>query len=242
MVRMQSRMGDLAPKLEELKKKHANDKTRLQQETMRLYREEGINPAGQLFTCLPMAIQMPIWVALWISLSSNIAMRLQPFFWWIDDLTAPDALYTFASPLNLPLVGQLPAFNLLPFLLAIAMYFQQKLMPKPKPNPNATEQQIQQQQMMQKMGPLMAVMMLFIFYKAPSGLTLYIMFSTIFGAYEQHRIRKHIKDREEAGTLHKKAKDKPGMPKRPPGPLARMLNRLQSAADDAQKSSPRSRR
>ncbi len=239
MVRMQSRMGELTPKLEELKKKHANDKTRLQQETMRLYREENINPAGQILTCLPMLIQMPIWVALWISLSGNIAMRLKPFVLWIDDLTAPDALYTFSSPIQLPFLGPIPDFNLLPFLLAIAMFFQQKLMPKPKPNPNATEQQIQQQQMMQKMGPLMAVMMLFIFYKAPSGLMLYIMCSTAFGAYEQHRIRKHIKKREEAGTLHKKP-DKRESPKRPPGPFARMLNRLQAAAEDAQKA--RSRR
>ena len=68
----------------------------------------------------------------------------------IDDLTAPDALYTFSSPIQLPFAIEIPAFNLLPFLLAIAMYFQQKLMPKPKPNPNATDQQKQQQEMMQK--------------------------------------------------------------------------------------------
>ena len=238
MVRMQSRMGDLSPKLEEIKKKHANDKTRLQQETMRLYREEGINPAGQLFTCLPMLIQMPIWVALWISLSGNIAMRLKPFVFWIDDLTAPDALYTFSSPIQLPFSIEIPAFNLLPFLLAIAMFFQQKLMPKPKPNPNATEQQVQQQEMMQKMGPLMAVMMLFLFYNAPSGLTLYIMCSTMFGAIEQAFIRKDIKKREEAGTLHKKPAKK-NSSDRPPGPMARMLNRLQTAAAEAQKTQKR---
>ena len=239
MVRMQSRMGEVSPKLEEIKKKYANDKTKLQQETMRVYREEGINPAGQIFTCLPMLIQMPIWVALWISLSGNIGMRLKPFVLWINDLTAPDALYTFSSPIQLPFVDvEIPHFNLLPFLLAIAMYFQQKLMPKPKRNPNATEQQIQQQEMMTKMGPLMAVMMLVLFYKAPSGLTLYIMCSTMFGALEQHFIRKDIKKREEAGTLHKKPskKDSPG---RPPGPLARLLNRLQTAAEDAQKTKSR---
>jgi len=234
MVRMQHRMQELAPKIEEIKKKYANDKQRLNQEMMKL----NINPAGQMLTCLPMLIQMPIWVALWISLDNNFLMRHEPFFWWIKDLAAPDALYTFAKPLIVPLLGwSLPSFNLLPILLALFMYTQQKLTPKPKPSPNMSEQQIQQQQMMQKMMPLMSIMMLVIFYKAPSGLTLYIMSSSLFGTIEQYLIRKNIKRHEEAGTLHKPAKPKrlpgdetPGKPRRPG-----FMDKLHRMAEDAQK-------
>ena len=104
MVRMQQQMGEFAPKIEDIKKKFANDKARIQQETMKLYREHGINPAGQFLTCMPMVIQMPIWFALFLSLSNNIGMRHQPVnFTWINDLTAPDAMFEFSSPL--PLIG-----------------------------------------------------------------------------------------------------------------------------------------
>ena len=235
MVRMQQRMGDLGPKMENLKKKFANDKARLQQETMKLYRDSGINPATQFLGCLPMVIQMPIWVALYLSLSNNIHMRHQPFFGWIQDMTAPDALYTFASPITIPIVGwTLPAFNLLPFLMAVSMYFQQKLQPKPKPNPNATQQQRDQQEMMQKMMPMMSIMMLIFFYKMPSGLNLYIGASSLFGTLEQWRIRKHIKQHEEDGTLEptppkKQATPAPPERRQAPGWFARLQKKVEEA-------------
>ncbi|MGB2984747.1 MAG: YidC/Oxa1 family insertase periplasmic-domain containing protein, partial [Phycisphaerae bacterium] len=237
MVRMQQRMQDLAPKIEEIKKKYANDKARLNQEMMKL----NINPAGQLVTCLPMMIQMPIWIALYLSLSNNILMRHEPALYgltWVKDLTAPDALYTFSSPIHVPLLGwEILAFNLLPILVSVFMYTQQKLQPKPKPNPNATEQQRQQQEMMQKMMPMMSIMMLLIFYKMPSGLNLYIMSSSLFGTIEQYLIRKHIKQREAAGTLHKPDKKKGGdqaAQPRKPGKVS-FFQRLQQMAGEAQK-------
>lgn len=235
MVKMQHRMQEMAPKIEEIKKKYANDKARMNQEMMKL----NINPAGQLLTCLPMVIQMPIWVALYLSLSSNIQIRHEPFlFTWVHDLTAPDALYTFASPITVPLVGWvLPDFNLLPLLLAVFMYLQQKTQPKPKASPNMTEQQKQQQQMMQTMMPMMSIMMLLFFYKAPSGLNLYIMCSSFFGMIEQHYIRKHIKEREEAGTLHKPEKPKTDEPPRKKrADQMTFFEKLQNMADQAQKS------
>lgn len=241
MVRMQQRMGAFAPKVEELKKKFGNDKARLQQETMKLYREHGINPATQMLTCLPMFLQLPIWVALFLSLSNNIQLRHQPFvlFPWVNDLTAPDALFTFPTPITIPLVGwELPTFNLLPLLVALFMYLQQKLQPKPKPNPNATEQQRAQQEMMQKMMPLMSVMMLVFFYKMPSGLNLYIMFSSLFGAIEQHRIRKHVKEKETPGSATGPVqKPKPPKPKRPGG--MSFFEKLQKMAEEAKKAQPR---
>lgn len=236
MVRMQQKMGEFTPKIEELKKKYGKDKARLQQETMKLYREHGVNPAGQILGCLPMFLQMPIWVALFLSLSNNIGMRHQPLhFTWIRDLTAQDALFTFSSPL--PLIGA--SFNLLPLLVAVFMYLQQKLQPKPKPNPNMSDQQRQQQEMMQKMMPMMSIMMLIFFYKMPSGLNLYIMFSSLFGTLEQIRIRKLIKEREERGELHKAPRKGNASPAgRKPG-KASFFERLQKMAEEAQKSQPR---
>ncbi len=235
MVRMQHRMQEMAPKIEEIKKKYANDKARLNQEMMKL----NINPAGQLMSCLPMVIQMPIWVALFLSLSSNIGMRHEAAFWgltWISDLTAPDALIRFATPITIPGVGwKLTSFNLLPLFVSLFMYIQQKLQPKPAPNPNQTDQQKQQQDMMKMMMPMMSIMMLLFFYKAPSGLNLYIMCSSMFGAIEQHRIRKHIKEREAAGTLHAppKKKNKDDALGKRPGRLS-FLERMQKMADEAQ--------
>ena len=245
MVRMQSKMGEFAPKLEELKKKYGGDKAKMQQEQMKLYREEGINPAGQILNCLPMFLQMPIWVALFFSLSNNIGMRHQPFhFTWITDLTAMDCLYEFSSPIVIPLLGwKIACFNLLPILVAVFMYTQQKLQPKPKPNPNATDQQRQQQEMMQKMAPMMSIMMLVIFYNMPAGLNLYIMCSSLFGTIEQHRIRKHIREQEDAGTLHKPAKkpksevlDGSGRKKKS------FLQKMQAMADKAQETQATSHR
>ncbi|MFQ5413357.1 MAG: membrane protein insertase YidC [Phycisphaerae bacterium] len=241
MVQAQQRMGELQPRMEEIKRKYANDRARQQQEQMKLFKETGVNPASNFLGCVPMALQMPIWIALYISLSHNIGMRHEPFFYgltWINDLTTPDKLYTFAKPFKLPLLGEIPSFNLMPFLLAVSMYTQQKLMPKPKPNPNMSEQQRQQQATMQAMMPMMSIMMLFIFYKMPSGLNIYIMASSLFGALEQAHIRKHIREQEEAGALDARHAKKTA------GPLRRLLaglrkpqwvQQLQKAAEDAQK-------
>ncbi len=242
MTRMQKAMGDLQPKFEEIKKKYANDKAKMQEEQMKLYREMGSGPLTGIMGCLPMALQMPIWVALWISLSNNILMRHKPFFSWIDDLTAPDAFYTFSSTIFVPLVGwEIDSFNLLPILLAIFMYTQQKLMPKPTPNPNMSDEQRRQQDAMQKMLPIMNIFMLIIFYKAPSGLTLYIMCSSAFGTIEQLQIRKRIAKMEEDGTLMKPktagmAAAKEGATLKAPG----WLERLQQMAEQAKKDPGRS--
>jgi YidC/Oxa1 family membrane protein insertase len=238
IVRMQQKMADFAPAAEELKRKYANDKARLQQETMKLYREHGINPIGQIAGCLPMILQMPIWIALFLSLSNNVRIRHEGTFFlpWIHDLTAPDALLTFSNPL--PLIGD--SFNLLPILVAIFMYIQQKTQPKPKPNPNASEQQRMQQETMQKMMPLMSFVMLFIFYTMPAGLNLYIMCSSFFGWMEQTYIRKHIKERQDADTspYPKGGADAPLKRKKRAGEMS-FIEKLQKLAEDAQKARPR---
>lgn len=242
MVRMQKRMGDLQPKLEEIRKKYANDKLKQQQEVAALWRDAGINPAGQMLTCLPMFFQVPIWGALYLSLATNILMRHQPFLWsWPRDLTAPDGLLTF-SPIHLPIFGTLESFNLLPFLLGASMYIQQKLMPKPPTPPNQTPEQKAQAETMQTMMPMMSVMMIFLFYRAPSGLNLYIMASSIFGAIEQHRIRTHIKEQEALGTLYgPKRKETPAGPRRK-SRIELWLERVQKMSEQARRNAHGARR
>lgn len=235
MVKMQQAMGKLQPKLEEIKKRYANDKVRLQQETMRLYKEEGVNPAGQMLSCLPMVLQMPIWIALYSSLNNNIAMRHEGFFLWIRDLTGPDQLIPFTSGFQLPLVGEVTALNLLPLLVGLTMYIQQKLMPKPSaPATGQSDQAAQMQKQMQTMMPLMSIFMVLIFYNMPSGLNLYIMTSSILGALEQWRIRKHVEAEKERLDREPPLVTDPGpKPKKPRPPS--FLERLAKKADDAQK-------
>ncbi len=227
MTRMASQMALLQPKMEEIRKKFANDKTRLNQEIMKLYQQEGVNPAGQMLTCLPMMCQMPVWGGLWAALNFTVEMRHQPFCLWIKDLTAPDALFEWATPL--PLIGT--TFNLLPPLLGISMFLQQRLMPKPaaavKQGSKTSDQMAQQRMMMY----FMSVFMVFIFYNAPSGLSLYIMASNFFGLLEQHRIRKHIKEQEEAEKARGPQKTADKKPFRKP----RFLEKLEKMAEDAKK-------
>ncbi|MFQ5490553.1 MAG: YidC/Oxa1 family insertase periplasmic-domain containing protein [Phycisphaerae bacterium] len=245
MMKMQKQMGKLAPKMEEIKKKYANDRARMNQEVQKLYQTEGVNPAGQMLTCLPMFLQMPIWVALWTSLNNNIGMRHEPFCLWIRDLTAPDALIELGSSFHVPLlgnmIGPITSLNILPILWAISMYAQQKLMPKPPKPAGQSSAQSDQAAQMQKMMPLMSVMFALILYNAPSGLTLYIMASTVFGTLEQVRIRQHIRELEEQGGGAGADAKKPKGPRGPlwlqriKGQVASQWRHAQQQADQAHK-------
>jgi YidC/Oxa1 family membrane protein insertase len=186
------RMGKLAPKMEELKKKYANNKAELQKQIAVLYREQGASPVTGM---LPMFIQMPIWIALYSAIYASVSLRGAAFLpFWITDLSAPDALIRFKT-IAIPLLGwKVSSLNLLPIMMGVAFYLQQKLMPQSATT--STNPQMQQQQKMMKiMMPIMFPLML---YNAPSGLNLYIMASTFAGVIEQYVIRKHIREKEEA--------------------------------------------
>jgi YidC/Oxa1 family membrane protein insertase len=186
-----SKFSKLAPKVEQIKKKYANNKTELNKHLMELYKEQGASP---IMGMLPMMVQMPIWIALYSAIYASIELRGAAFLpVWITDLSAPDALFRFTA-VRLPLLGKLDSFNLLPILMGVAFYLQQKLMPK-QAGASANPQVAQQQKMMMIMFPLLFPFML---YKAPSGLNLYIMASTFAGVIEQYVIRKHIREKEEA--------------------------------------------
>jgi len=187
-----NKFSKLAPMAEQLKKKYANNKAELNKQLMHLYKEQGASP---LMGILPMMVQMPIWIALYSAIYASIALRGAAFLpVWITDLSAPDALFRFPA-ITIPLFGKLDSFNLLPILMGVAFYLQQKLMPKQATAASANPQIAQQQKMMMIMLPLLFPLML---YKAPSGLNLYIMASTFAGVIEQYVIRKHIRGQEEA--------------------------------------------
>ena len=195
------RLGKLGPEAEALKKKYKDQPDELNKAMMQLYKQQGMTP---VLGCLPMFLQMPIWIALYAALQSTFELRHAPFlhffgipFTWINDLAQPDRLIAFSTPLSLPFGWKMYGINLLPLLLGVVFFLQQKFTPKP---PTMTPEQEQQQKMMMWMTTLMFPLFL---YGGPSGLNLYIFTSTAFGIVESKRIRKHIKEREEAEKANK---------------------------------------
>ncbi len=189
------KMGKMGPEMERLKKKYADNKEDLNKAMMQVYKEQGFTP---ILGCLPMFLQMPIWIALYSSLQSTFELRQEPFLrigslslTWINDLSRPDRLVEFARPIPLIFGWKLHAINLLPILLAGVFYLQQKYQPKPAA---ATPEQAQQQKMMAWMSLIFPVFM----YSMPSGLNLYIFTSTTIGIIEAKRIRDHIEARDAA--------------------------------------------
>jgi len=214
-----SKMGKLAPKAGEIKKKYANNKAEMNKHIMALYKEQGASP---IFGFLPMFVQMPIWIALWSAVYASIDLRGAAFLpFWITDLSVPDALVRF-STITVPLLGwKIVSLNLLPILMGVAFYLQQKLMPS-QASASANPQMAQQQKIMMIMFPLLFPVML---YTAPSGVNLYIMASTFAGVFEQYVIRKHIREKEEvesAGLVSVTSKTGGKVKKKKPKPFYKM--------------------
>jgi YidC/Oxa1 family membrane protein insertase len=170
-TRSMKRMQEVQPKMKALQEKFKGNQEKLSQEMMKLYKEEKINPMGG---CLPMLLQMPVFVALYQVLRGDIALRQAPFVGWINDLGQPDAL--FHLPFSLPFFGN--EFNLLPLLMAGSTYWQVKITPS-APAGGAS---------MAMMNKLMPVMMLFFFYSFPSGLVLYWLVNNLLTIYQTWRI------------------------------------------------------
>ena len=191
-----SKMTKLAPKAAEIKKKYANNKAEMNKQMMALYKEQGASP---IMGFLPMMVQMPIWIALWSAIYASIELRGAAFLpFWITDLSVPDALYRFPTVIIVPLLRwKIASLNLLPLLMGVAFYLQQKLMPK-QATASAGPQAAQQQQMQKTMMIMMPLLFPLMLYNAPSGVNLYIMASTFAGVFEQHVIRKHIREKEQA--------------------------------------------
>jgi len=177
------KMQKLQPLMTELREQHKNNKQKLNQEMMALYKEQGVNP---LAGCLPMFLQLPIFIGLYRGLSLAIELRHAPFVGWISDLAQPDALVDF--PFNFLGISTL---NVLPLIMVGAMIWQQKFTPRPSADP--------QQGQMQSMFKFMPIFFGWLLYNVPSGLVLYWTTSTIFGVLEQIIIRRHLKALEQRG-------------------------------------------
>jgi YidC/Oxa1 family membrane protein insertase len=214
-----SKMSKLAPRAEEIKKKYGSNKAEMNKKLMELYREQGASP---ILGMVPMFIQIPIWVALWSAIYTTIDLRGAAFLpFWITDLSAPDALVKW-TPFTIPLFGwTVSSLNLLPILMGVAFYLQQKLMPMQQPSAATNPQLAQQQKIMMIMMPLMFPLML---YNAPSGVNLYIMASTFGGVFEQWIIKKHIEEKEQQeaqGVISATSKTGGKVKKKKPKPFYR---------------------
>jgi YidC/Oxa1 family membrane protein insertase len=175
--RSMAKMRVVAPKLQRLKEQFGDDRQRMQQAMMELYKTEKINPLGG---CLPIVVQIPVFIALYWVLLSSVEMRDAPWIGWIQDLAAPDTLFGTIPGLDMPV-------GLLPILMAVTMFIQTKLNPTP-PDP------VQAKLMM--FMPLIFSVMFFFF---PSGLVLYWLVNNIYSIIQQWLITRSIEGAKKAG-------------------------------------------
>jgi YidC/Oxa1 family membrane protein insertase len=168
-------MQDLQPRLQALKEKYGDDRKRLSEETMRLYREAGVNPLGG---CLPMVLQMPVFIALFNVFRYTIELRGAPFVGWIHDLSQQDVL--FRLPFSLPFLGD--AVSLLPLLMGGAMWAQSKLGQSPTGQNSMA--------VPPGFNTLLPIVFTVLFYKMPSGLVIYWIINTVMSVAQQYYIHR----------------------------------------------------
>ena len=186
-------MGKMGPELAKLKAKYGDDKEGFSRAQMQLMKSQGFAP---ILGCLPMFLQMPIWIALWQALQSTFELRQAPFLWgftWIEDLSKPDYLIKFGHDIPLLLGLHLDGINLLPLLLAVVFHMQARI--QNSLSVATTPEQATQKKMMMWMSTFLFPLFL---YNGPSGLNLYILTSTMVGMVESKIVRDHIKQRDAA--------------------------------------------
>jgi YidC/Oxa1 family membrane protein insertase len=163
------KMQKLQPMIVKLKEKYKDDKTKLNQEMMAIYKREGVNPMGG---CLPMIIQIPVFFALYKALSGAIELRHAHFLWWMNDLSAPEDLFT------LSVAGYALPIRILPLIMGITQVLQQKMTP-------TTADPMQEKIML-----LMPIVFTFLFWGFPSGLVLYWLVNNVISIAQQYYINK----------------------------------------------------
>lgn len=177
------KMQQIAPEIKAIQEKYKKDPQKAQLEVVNLYREKGINPVSG---CFPLLIQMPFLIGMFDLLKSTFELRGASFIpGWIDNLTAPDVLFSWSYPI--PFIGT--QFHLLPILLGGVMFLQQRIAsPAPRNPADMTDQQRQQR----SMGSIMAIVFAFMFYNFPSGLNIYWLSSMLLGILQQWWTTKQI--------------------------------------------------
>lgn len=176
-----SKMKKLQPEIKKLQERYADDKMKMQQEMMALYKKEKMNP---LAGCLPILLQMPIFYALYKTLFVTIELRHQPFL-YIKDLSAQDPTTIFNlfgllpyDPTALPLIGAFLGIGILPLLMGVAMWFQTKLNPPPTDPVQA------------QVFAMLPFIFVFIFAPFAAGLVLYWFWNTALSILQQWLIMK----------------------------------------------------
>ncbi|MEM5788975.1 MAG: membrane protein insertase YidC [Syntrophobacteraceae bacterium] len=168
------RMKKVQPKIAQIREKYKNDREKLNQELMLVYKTHKVNPMGG---CLPMVLQIPVFFALYRMLNAAVDLRHQPFMLWINDLTAPDRL-DLGFSVDIPFLGNLNGIPVLTILMGITMFIQQKMTP-------STGDPRQEKIML-----IMPVMFTFFFINFPSGLVLYWFVNNILSIAQQYWINR----------------------------------------------------
>jgi YidC/Oxa1 family membrane protein insertase len=159
------KMQELGPIMKKIKEKYKDDKARQQQETMNLYKTYKINPMSG---CLPMLLQIPVFIALYKGLLVAIELRHAPFLLWINDLSAPEHLWDIA------VAGYTLPIRLLPLLMGASMFVQQRLSPTGGMDPTQ-----------QKMMMFLPLIFTFMFWGFPTGLTIYWLMNNLLSIGQQ---------------------------------------------------------
>jgi YidC/Oxa1 family membrane protein insertase len=168
-----SEMKKIQPLMKEIREKYKNDKKKMNQEVMGLYRTYKINPLGG---CLPMVVQLPVFFALYRMLYEAIELRHAHFFLWIDDLSAPDRLFHFGF--SIPFMEPPYGIPVLTLVMGASMLLQQKMSP---PMGDATQA---------KMMMFMPLVFTVIFINFSSGLVLYWLTNNILSIAQQYYTQK----------------------------------------------------
>ncbi len=198
--RFSVQMQAMAPKQKAIREKYKDDSKKQQAEMGKLWREEGISPAGML-GCLPMFLQSPVWIALYATLFFASELRHEPAFYglfqnalnwgFMNDLSAPDGAIPLPASMHFSFAmwGSVDSINVLPLLLGVVFFLHQKYLTPPTQATLTPEQESQQKMMKVMMVFLFPVMM----YAAPSGLALYFITNSGLGIIENKWIRAHMK-------------------------------------------------
>jgi YidC/Oxa1 family membrane protein insertase len=155
--------------MQKLRERYKDDQVALQKEVMELYRRHRVNP---LTGCLPMVLQLPIFVGLYNALLHSIELRHAPFALWITDLSAPDRLLVPGIPQSLPLIGS--GIPVLTLLMGASMFVQQWLTPQ------------QGDPAQQRMMMFMPLVFTFMFINFPAGLVLYWLVNNLLTIGQQY--------------------------------------------------------
>jgi YidC/Oxa1 family membrane protein insertase len=168
-----SEMKKIQPLMAQIREKYKDDKKKMNEETMALYKTYKVNPLGG---CLPMVVQIPVFFALYRMLYEAIELRHAPFLGWINDLSAPDRLlhFSFSIPFMEPPYG----IPVLTIIMGATMFIQQKMSP-PMGDP-----------MQAKMMMMMPIVFTFIFINFSSGLVLYWLINNVVSISQQYYIQK----------------------------------------------------